>query len=219
MRITNTASFALAASAAISAITGVDAADDMMMSGMATAEETGLIQESIAMSTGSEVSGSVSVTTTTTTVDVTAENMAGSASSVDKDINISIDGLDRNNDNLGAIMWEETFDYQGGVNSKFWNYDEGRGIDGWGNQELQTYTSHMSNVRVNDGALELTAIRESPNSANAFTSGRINTKDKVLFKYGTLEARIQIPDVVEGLWPAFWTLGHDFDRVDWPNSG
>lgn len=36
------------------------------------------------------------------------------------------------------------------------------------------------------------------------------------FKYGTLEARIKIPDLKNGLWPAFWTLGV---TGIWPASG
>ena len=37
-----------------------------------------------------------------------------------------------------------------------------------------------------------------------------------MFKYGTLEARIQVPDLGNGLWPALWALGHDFSSVGWP---
>ena len=121
---------------------------------------------------------------------------------------------------IGDILWEETSDSQGvvQVNSKFWNHDTGRGpnFDGWGNQELQTYTSELGNIRVEDGNLELTAIC---GNSDDFTSGRINTKDKVLFKYGTLEARIQFPNIAKGLWPAFWTLGGDFDTVPWSTAG
>ena len=122
---------------------------------------------------------------------------------------------------IGDILWEDTFDgYQGAVDSNYWNHDIGRGpnSDGWGNQELQTYTSDRNNVGVNGGNLEITAIRDET-ASNGFTSGRINTKGKVLFQYGTLEARIRLPSVVEGLWAAFWTLGSDFDTVSWPTSG
>jgi len=119
---------------------------------------------------------------------------------------------------IGDVLWEENFDgYQGAINSDYWNHDVGRGpnSDGWGNQELQTYTNETSNVKVDNGNLEITAIRDG----TSFTSGRINTKDKVLFKYATIEARIQFPDVIEGLWPSFWTLGSDFDQVSWPAAG
>ena len=40
-----------------------------------------------------------------------------------------------------------------------------------------------------------------------------------MFKYGTIEARIKVPDIKDGLWPAFWTLGSDFSQVGWPDCG
>ena len=50
-----------------------------------------------------------------------------------------------------------------------------------------------------------------------FTSARIDTKDKVHVKYGTISASIQIPDVDAGLWPACWTLGES--DVQFPAMG
>ena len=49
--------------------------------------------------------------------------------------------------------------------------------------------------------------------------GRIRTQDKIMFQYGTVEARIRIPDLANGLWPAFWTLGNDISTVGWPRCG
>jgi len=37
--------------------------------------------------------------------------------------------------------------------------------------------------------------------------------------YGTIEARIRIPNVSDGLWPAFWTLGENFSLAGWPAAG
>lgn len=48
-----------------------------------------------------------------------------------------------------------------------------------------------------------------------FVSGRINTRDKFDFTYGTIAARIKLPQGA-GLWPAFWTLGR---RGAWPCCG
>ena len=48
-----------------------------------------------------------------------------------------------------------------------------------------------------------------------FVSGRINTRQKFEFTYGSLSARIQIPGGT-GLWPAFWALGND---GNWPDCG
>jgi beta-glucanase (GH16 family) len=42
---------------------------------------------------------------------------------------------------------------------------------------------------------------------------------KLEVKYGRIEARIRVPDGPAGLWPAFWMLGSDIDRVGWPECG
>lgn len=47
-----------------------------------------------------------------------------------------------------------------------------------------------------------------------FISGRINTRDKVMFTYGTAAARMKLPEG-SGFWPAFWALGGG----DWPATG
>lgn len=110
-------------------------------------------------------------------------------------------------------IWSEEFDYTGAPDQEVWSYDEGNW--GWGNQELQNYTTDAANVRVDGSNLVITARR----SGDAFSSGRIKTLDKLTFKYGTIEARISTPDLANGLWPAFWTLGNDFPVVGWPECG
>jgi len=47
-----------------------------------------------------------------------------------------------------------------------------------------------------------------------FISGRIDSRRKVEFMYGTAAARIKLPDGA-GLWPAWWILGSG----RWPESG
>ncbi len=47
-----------------------------------------------------------------------------------------------------------------------------------------------------------------------FISGRIDSRNKVEFTYGTAEARIKLPEGA-GLWPAWWILG----KGRWPDSG
>ncbi len=71
------------------------------------------------------------------------------------------------------------------------------------------------NVRIENGNLVITAIR----TESGFTSARVRTEDKLTFKYGTIEARIKMPDLANGLWPAFWTLGNNFSEVGWPHCG
>jgi beta-glucanase (GH16 family) len=47
-----------------------------------------------------------------------------------------------------------------------------------------------------------------------FISGRIDSRNKVEFMYGTASARIKLTDGT-GLWPAWWMLG----KGRWPDSG
>jgi beta-glucanase (GH16 family) len=119
---------------------------------------------------------------------------------------------------FGQVIWSDEFDTGAAPDSAVWSYDLGAG--GWGNQELQEYTSNSENVRIEDGNLVIT-VQELINgeAGSSFTSARVKTQDKLTFKYGTIEARIRIPDLADGLWPAFWTLGNNFSRVGWPYCG
>jgi beta-glucanase (GH16 family) len=112
-----------------------------------------------------------------------------------------------------TLVWSEEFNSGSAPDSDVWSYDTGS--SGWGNQELQNYTTDAANVRVEGGDLIITAIKQGGN----ITSARIKTLDKLTFQYGTIEARIQVPDLADGLWPAFWTLGNDFPSVGWPGCG
>lgn len=96
-----------------------------------------------------------------------------------------------------------------------WGYDIGG--NGWGNNELQYYTSRSENVRTEGGNLVIEARAENYGGRN-YTSARLLTKDKVSWTYGRIEARIKIPRG-QGIWPAFWMLGTNIDAVGWPNCG
>ena len=116
------------------------------------------------------------------------------------------------------LIWSDEFNTGSQPNTGYWAYDLGGG--GWGNNELQTYTDSPDNVRVEGGHLVITAQEVSlKGKRKSYTSARLKTQNKVTFKYGVLEARIQVPDLAEGLWPAFWTLGADFPVVGWPACG
>jgi beta-glucanase (GH16 family) len=106
-----------------------------------------------------------------------------------------------------------------------WVYDTGRGSD-FGNPEWEYYTDRPRNVSIDGhGHLAITARRERltgmahcPHGTCDITSGRITTKNHFAQAYGRFEARIKIP-AGDGLWPAFWMLGSDIDRVKWPACG
>jgi beta-glucanase (GH16 family) len=124
-----------------------------------------------------------------------------------------------------TLAWADEFDGPAGaaVDSTKWKYDVGGG--GWGNQELEYYTSGAANAAL-DGAghLVITARAEAPASGTCwygacrYTSARLLTQGKFSQTYGRMEARMRIPRG-QGLWPAFWMLGDDIDRVGWPKSG
>lgn len=114
------------------------------------------------------------------------------------------------------IVWAEEFNHGEKPDPAMWSYDLGAG--GWGNQELQEYTNLPENVRVEDGHLVITALRKDEGEAR-FTSARIHTREKVEMQYGVLVAKIKIPNLADGLWPALWLLGSNFPEVGWPDCG
>ncbi len=116
-----------------------------------------------------------------------------------------------------VLLWSDEFSSGATPDADVWSYDLGRGFNGWGNQELQEYTDLPENARIENGELIISALKQAV--GNGFTSARIRTQDKVTIKYGTIEARIQVPDLADGLWPAFWTLGNNFSAVGWPACG
>jgi Glycosyl hydrolases family 16 len=112
------------------------------------------------------------------------------------------------------IVWRDEFDgSSSSVNSAYWTLRTGNNA-GWGNAEIQEYTTDTDNVRVADAQrLEITVVEEDN---GVFTSGRIDTLGKVHMLYGRVTARIKNPKVDVGLAPAFWTMGVD---GDWPTNG
>jgi len=116
------------------------------------------------------------------------------------------------------LLWSDEFDSGSVPDSAVWSHD--LGASGWGNQELQEYTASPDNARVENGDLVIT-VREklTGSTPTGFTSARLRTEGKLMFRYGTIEARIRMPDLRDGLWPAFWTLGNNFGEVGWPACG
>ena len=114
-----------------------------------------------------------------------------------------------------VLVWSDEFDGNGVINPNIWTYELGNGSDGWGNQEVQNYTSSSSNIKKEGGILKITAIKESN---GAYTSARIKTQDKFEFKYGLIEIRAKLPSA-QGTWPALWMLGSNFSEVGWPQCG
>jgi beta-glucanase (GH16 family) len=93
------------------------------------------------------------------------------------------------------------------------------GIPGWGNNELQYYSSRSQNLVVSGGLLRIIARKESFGGRN-YTSARIRTlnKPKGDFRYGRVEARMKVP-IGQGLWSAFWMLSSSSAYGGWASSG
>ncbi len=129
------------------------------------------------------------------------------------------------------MVWADEFDDPAGTppDPAHWGYEIGdgtvNGIPGWGNAELQYYTNSTDNVATDGrGNLVITA-READGSLQCYygpcmyTSARLISWHRAEFAYGRIETRVLVPDGDNGLWPAFWSLGTDIDRVGWPRSG
>ena len=118
---------------------------------------------------------------------------------------------------MTKLVMQDEFDTDGAPNSAIWDYNIGTGSNGWGNNELEYYTNRSENVKVVDGMLQITAIKEAF-MGSEYTSARILTKGKFEQKKGRFEARIKMP-YGQGMWPAFWLLGANSDEVTWPQCG
>ena len=112
------------------------------------------------------------------------------------------------------LVWADEFDGTA-LNSDFWSFETGNGTNGWGNNELQFYRTQ--NTSIQDGHLVITAKKE-PFGGKEYTSSRIITKSKKEFRYGRVDIRAALPKG-QGIWPALWMLGSNFDTVSWPACG
>ena len=113
------------------------------------------------------------------------------------------------------LVWSDEFS-SSSINSANWGFDLGGG--GWGNNELQNYTSRPENARISNGMLVIEARRENL-GGSAYTSARMKTQGKQSFGINTwVEARIDAPQG-QGVWPAFWMLGNSISTVGWPSCG
>jgi len=62
-----------------------------------------------------------------------------------------------------------------------------------------------------------TGIVDQWGNALNYTSGKVNSLSNVSVQYGMIEARIMVPDLNLGGWPAFWMLGTA--TYTWPRNG
>ncbi len=113
------------------------------------------------------------------------------------------------------LAWSDEFNGPAGSapNPSKWTYDTG--ASGWGNRELENYTTSRENSFLDgSGNLVIRAVK----TADGFTSARLKTQGLYSVTYGKIEARIQIP-YGQGIWPAFWMLGDNSKARAWPAIG
>ena len=114
------------------------------------------------------------------------------------------------------LVWADEFDKPGLPDSTKWNYEVGG--NGWGNNELEYYTNRRTeNARVENGKLIIEARKETYQDKN-YTSARLITQGKHIWKYGRIEALAKLPKGL-GTWPAIWMLGNTISTVGWPRGG
>jgi beta-glucanase (GH16 family) len=121
-----------------------------------------------------------------------------------------------------TLTWSDEFTGADGSSpdSTKWTYDTGG--NGWGNNELEYYTSRAQNAQIKGGNLVITAQKETYTGPDGvtrnYTSARLKTQGLFSQAYGRFEARIKIP-AGQGMWPAFWMLGNNITSVNWPACG
>jgi len=115
-----------------------------------------------------------------------------------------------------TLAWSDEFS---GTNLDLtsWNQEIGNGSGGWGNNELEYYTNSLKNNFLSNGNLIIEARKEAAGGFN-YTSGRMTTQNKKVFKFGRIDIRAKLP-VGKGLWPALWMLGTNITSVGWPACG
>jgi len=121
-----------------------------------------------------------------------------------------------------TLTWSDEFTQADGTppNPANWTYQIGGG--GWGQNQLQYYTNRLKNAYIQNGNLVIEAYKETYTGPDGitrnYTSARLMTLYKFSQMYGRFEARIKIP-YGQGLWPTFWMLGDNIDKVGWPACG
>ena len=111
------------------------------------------------------------------------------------------------------LVWNDEFDYKGAPDPAKWDYDVGG--HGWGNSEIQNYTTDRENSYVKNGKLFIKAVKTGKTS---WTSARLKTQGTASWKYGRFEIRArQAPGA--GTCTALWLLPEEEVYKNWPKSG
>src|ERR1035441_2603935 len=117
-----------------------------------------------------------------------------------------------------SLVWSDEFNSatSSNVDTTKWTFDTGNN-GGWGNNELEFYTSRTNNAYVAGGLLHIHAQIENTNGFR-YTSARMKTQGLFWTTYGRIEWRAKLPSGL-GLWPALWMLGTNIVSIGWPGCG
>ena len=129
------------------------------------------------------------------------------------------------------LVWSDEFNTNGVIDSNHWFHQTQLPAGGsWFNGEQQHYTNRIENSFVDNGFLNISAIKENytdQGETKPYTSARLNSK--FAFTYGRVDVRAKLP-FGDGTWPAIWTLGknvnedggfwdNQYGTVGWPACG
>ncbi len=129
------------------------------------------------------------------------------------------------------LVWSDEFNTNGVIDSNNWFHQTQLPAGGsWFNGEQQHYTNRIENSFVDNGFLNISAIKENytdQGETKPYTSARLNSK--FAFTYGRVDVRAKLP-FGDGTWPAIWTLGknvnedggfwdNQYGTVGWPACG
>ncbi|RYY56997.1 MAG: glycosyl hydrolase family protein [Chitinophagaceae bacterium] len=117
-----------------------------------------------------------------------------------------------------TLVWEDNFDGPA-INPANWAFQTGDGcpnVCGWGNNELEWYTSAADNLFFQDGKMIIAALKQSY-SGKEYTSSKLLSQGKKTMKFGRVDFRAKLP-YGKGIWPAFWMLPENVGS-GWPRTG
>lgn len=129
------------------------------------------------------------------------------------------------------LVWQDEFEKEGLPDKKKWTYETGFVR----NKEEQYYTKNKSkNARVEKGSLIIEAHKEKVKNTAfksvdhkqwqlnrpfaEYSSACIITEGQAGWQYGKIEIRAKLPQG-EGVWPAFWMMGTNANKIGWPRCG
>jgi len=129
------------------------------------------------------------------------------------------------------LVWQDEFE-QADLDLTKWSFEVN--CFGGGNDEKQCYTDRIENAYVEQGILNIVALRGDFSGPSAqdddpaynpentrtqpYTSARLRSKNKGDWKYGRFEINAKLP-LGQGTWSAIWMLPTDWVYGDWAGSG